>query len=523
MSSNYNNVQHKMFLDSWLMAFGVSAPHIEVNHIHADDRDVQQDDAFISLSESPKEAEQHIQRAIDNGAIAILADAQFANSYAAVTNERNVALVSVRNLRSVLPQLVSRFYSDVNALDPTILGVTGTNGKTTTSQFIAQLSALYGLTAGVIGTNGVGVPPNLQKIRNTTPGVVELYRHFDRLIKQDNADVISMEVSSHGLVQERVAGVRFAAGVITNITQDHLDYHETMEAYEEAKLLLFSKNYSQAAVINYSDPRLKAWVDDGKIKQDLIIVARQGEYDPKTSGKSFKYLLYKLIESTPRGAKFSLQSSWGNRDVELPIFGEFNVQNFLLATGALLHCYLPFGPLVAQATRLKPIPGRVESFVFRDGKATAIVDFAHTPDALRNVLQTLKAHSSSKLTCIFGCGGNRDSSKRPQMGRIAFELADPVIVTSDNPRHEDPQQIIEQICEGMKDSPESELPSNVTCVIDRQAAIRTAFENAVDGEVILIAGKGHETTQIFGDDVQHYDERQYVAELAKEFATGDAQ
>ena len=518
--SNNNNVLHKMFLDSWLMAFGISAPQIEVNHIHADDRDVEQGDVFISLSEKPTEALQHIQRAIEKGAIAILADAKYANQYIALTSEHSVALISAPNLRQVLPQLVSRFYSDVNALDPTIIGVTGTNGKTTTSQFIAQLSTLYGLTAGVIGTNGVGVPPNLLKIRNTTPGIVELYRHFDRLIKKDNVDVISMEVSSHGLVQERVAGVRFAASVITNITQDHLDYHETMEAYEAAKLRLFSDNYSQAAVVNYSDPRLKAWVDEGKISQHLIIVARQGEYDPKTSGKPYQYLLYRLIGSTPRGAKFTLESSWGSREIELPIFGEFNVQNFLLATGALLHCYLPFGPLVAQATRLKPIPGRVESFSFLGGKATAIVDFAHTPDALRNVLETLKAHSNAKLTCVFGCGGNRDASKRPQMGKIANELADHVIVTSDNPRHEDPALIIEQICEGMCASKESPLPSHVQCIVERQAAIRLAFEQAIEGEIILVAGKGHETTQIFGDEIQHYDERQYVAELAQEFGAG---
>lgn len=518
--SSYN-VEHKMYLDAWLVAFGVGAPNVEVNHIHADDRDVEAGDVFISLSDVPADALLHIERAINNGAVAVLVEARYEREFKALANNHDVALVPVSELRQLLPQLVSRFYSDVNALDPTIIGVTGTNGKTTTSQFIAQLSSLYGLTAGVIGTNGVGVPPNLHKIRNTTPGVVELYRHFDRLIKKDSVDVISMEVSSHGLVQERVAGVRFAAGVITNITQDHLDYHETMEAYEEAKLLLFSKNYSQSAVVNYSDPRLKAWVDDGKITQDLILVARQGEYDPKTSGKPYKYLLYKLLGSTPRGAKFSLESSWGSREVELPIFGEFNVQNFLLATGALLHCYLPFGPLVAQATRLKPIPGRVESFAFNNDKATAIVDFAHTPDALRNVLETLKAHSAAKLTCIFGCGGNRDASKRPQMGRIAYELADQVIVTSDNPRHEDPKHIIEQICQGMTASAEDDLPETVDCIIDRQAAIRAAFEQAVEGEVILIAGKGHETTQIFGDEVQHYDERQYVAELAKEFAGED--
>lgn len=520
--SNYN-APHHMFLDAWLMAFGVSAPKIEVCHIHADDRDVEQNDVFISLSEEPSDALAFIERAIAKGAVAILADAKYASQYVELTSAHSVALVSVPNLRKVLPQLVSRFYSDVNALDPTIIGVTGTNGKTTTSQFIAQLSTLYGLTTGVIGTNGVGVPPNLQKIRNTTPGIVELYRHFDRLIKKDNVDVISMEVSSHALDQERVAGVRFAAGVITNITQDHLDYHETMQAYEEAKLLLFSKNYSQAAVVNYSDSRLKAWVDSGKITQDIIIVAREGEYDPKHAKTKYQYLLYKLLDSSPRGAKFALESSWGNREIELPIFGEFNVQNFLLATGALLHCYLPFGPLVAQASRLKPIPGRVESFTFLQGKATAVVDFAHTPDALRNILQTLKAHASNKLTCVFGCGGNRDSSKRPMMGKIANDLSDQIIITSDNPRHEDPASIIEQICSGITVATGHGLPENVQCIVERKEAIRYAFENAKAGDVILVAGKGHETTQIFGDDVQHYDERQYVSELAKEFSGGEHQ
>src|SRR3954463_744710 len=359
-------------------------------------------------------------------------------------------------------------------------GVTGTNGKTSCSQWIAAALSQAGARSGVIGTLGNGYPGALDAAGNTTPDALELQERLARF-RGEGARAVAMEVSSHGLVQGRVNGVRFACALFTNLSQDHLDYHGTMQAYGEAKARLFATPGLQAAVLNLDDPM------GASLAQRLRGRVRTIGYTLRAAAGADEVLA--LDQS------LELTSPWGRGRLVTRQVGRFNLSNVLGVIGCLLAYGLPFAEAVAVAADLPPVPGRMEKVA---DQPLVIVDYAHTPDALEKVLDTLRPlarERGGKLVAVFGAGGDRDATKRPLMGAAASRLADRVVMTSDNPRSEDPERIIAEILGGVGPRPAGAGPVEIDP--DRRRAIGRAIELAEPGDVLVIAGKGHEQGQEF--------------------------
>ena len=308
-----------------------------------------------------------------------------------------------------------------------------------------------------------------------------------------------MEVSSAGLDQARVNGLGFDCVIMTNLTQDHLDYHGDMASYANAKRQLFENNADADMVLNIDDATALAWYQDYQAESCVWAI---GRYD---NGHKFEhYLLYRDLVCTAQGFDFTLVSHLGEFTVKMPLYGEFNVYNLLCALAACACKGIDLALLVAKVPQLKAVNGRMEQF--KAGRKVAIVDYAHTPDALAQALKSLHSHCKGKLWCVFGCGGDRDKAKRPLMAQAAQQSADCLVITNDNPRHEDPQSIAADIQKGL----DQDSSVNVLVQLDRKLAIADTLALANDDDIVLIAGKGHETYQVFGDDVIEYDERAFV-------------
>jgi UDP-N-acetylmuramoyl-L-alanyl-D-glutamate--2,6-diaminopimelate ligase len=375
-------------------------------------------------------------------------------------------------------------------------GVTGTNGKTTTTYVLRQLLEAAGERVGVIGTLGKMLG-EIVPTGYTTPEAPELMEILDEMVRAGYG-AVAMEVSSHALALHRVAGIRFDGAIFTNLTQDHLDFHPTMQDYHDAKKLLFDRlDTDGAAVVNVDDLHAESMVRDCHAR--IYRYGGAGTADARITrvqlgpdGSRWELVLSKKLG----GGRFPLQS---------PLLGAFNVSNITAAFTLALALGLDRERLVETVRELRPVPGRMASIPLRSG-ATAVIDYAHTPDALKNVLDSLREVSEGhgKVTLVFGCGGDRDRGKRPQMGAIAARLADDVIVTSDNPRSEDPQAIIDQIVAGM------EKRSAVQVAADRARAITMALDAAGPGDLVLIAGKGHEDYQIVGTERRHFSDAEVV-------------
>ncbi|HCK7961107.1 TPA: UDP-N-acetylmuramoyl-L-alanyl-D-glutamate--2,6-diaminopimelate ligase, partial [Salmonella enterica] len=310
----------------------------------------------------------------------------------------------------------------------------------------------------------------------------------------------AMEVSSHGLVQHRVAALKFAASVFTNLSRDHLDYHGDMAHYEAAKWMLYSTHHHGQAIVNADDEVGRRWLTS---LPDAVAVSMEGHINPNCHGR---WLKAEAVEYHDRGATIRFASSWGDGEIESRLMGAFNVSNLLLALATLLALGYPLTDLLKTAARLQPVCGRMEVFT-APGKPTVVVDYAHTPDALEKALQAARLHCAGKLWCVFGCGGDRDKGKRPLMGAIAEEFADIVVVTDDNPRTEEPRAIINDILAGMLDA------GQVRVMEGRAEAVTNAIMQAKDNDVVLIAGKGHEDYQIVGTQRLDYSDRVTAARL----------
>jgi UDP-N-acetylmuramoyl-L-alanyl-D-glutamate--2,6-diaminopimelate ligase len=351
-------------------------------------------------------------------------------------------------------------------------GVTGTNGKTSCSQWIAAALSRAGARSGVIGTIGTGYPGALDEAGNTTPDALDLQARLARF-RDEGARAVAMEVSSHGLVQGRVNGVRFACALFTNLSQDHLDYHGTMEAYAEAKARLFAMPGLQTAVLNLDDPlgaNLAARLRGRTRSIGYTLAAASG-----------------ADEIIRLGAGNEISSPWGAARLVTQQVGRFNLSNVLGVIGCLVAYGLPFSEAVAVVADLPPVPGRMEKIAERP---LVVVDYAHTPDALEKVLETLRPvarERGGKLVVVFGAGGDRDPTKRPLMGAAAARLADRVVITSDNPRSEEPEHIIDAVAAGVRGAAQRDA--------DRRRAIELAVREAAVEDVVLIAGKGHESYQ----------------------------
>lgn len=465
-------------------------PDITVSGLALDSRQVATGTLFIALKGTHQDGQQYIADAVTRGAAAVLIDAAIPASI----NELSIPRIPIHGLRQCLPLIAARYFKHP-ARHLTITGVTGTNGKTSCTHFIAQLLAKQGVPCGVIGTLGSGLYTALKDTGLTTPDAVALQRIFHEF-HQQGIQQVAMEVSSHSIDQGRIDHLPFETAVFTNLTQDHLDYHGTMAAYASTKRRFFTDYPVKQCVINADDPYGAQWLNDLTDKRPTYAYTTQPRATIPGSAGIVSCPQYRFIR---QGIEATIASPWGEGLVELPLIGLFNLSNALAALTVFCAHGFSFDAALAGLAALQPVPGRMQRLV-RPDKPLVVVDYAHTPDALQKVLETLRQHTSGRLICVFGCGGDRDAGKRPIMGRIAETLADQVIITNDNPRHEIPDKIVSDILSGLV------APDRVTIELDRANAIRLSIQSASPGDCVLIAGKGAERYQQVGDHKIPFDD-----------------
>ena len=467
-----------------------------ITDVTADSRVVQPGSLFIALRGVHADGHKFLGKAAEAGATAALVEDVPAEIPEGLT------LLQVKDVRGAM-ETVAPYFFDYPGKAMRMIGVTGTNGKTTSTNIIRQVLTSAGFKCGMIGTINVMIGEESIVSHNTTPDVVDLQKFLYRM-KEGGCQYVVMEVSSHALALKRVAGIEFDTAVLTNITEDHLDFHKTMEAYRDAKSLLFEhltdgNKPNKTAVFNADEPASE--IIEGRTRAPYL-----------TYGMGKENHIYPLAyEVGAKGMHLCLHTPAGDMDLRLNITGKFNVYNVMCAVGALLAEKIDKGEIEKVLNGFAGVPGRFQ-LVEAGQPYTVIVDYAHTPDGLENVLHTARLITKGRLWVVFGCGGDRDNKKRPIMGKIALDLADNVVVTSDNPRSEDPEKIIDQIEVALQPVPEGKT---VTRLADRKEAIGYALAHAKEQDVILIAGKGHENYQILKDKTIHFDDKEVVEEYWK--------
>jgi len=473
----------------------------KTRHLVNDTRSLKEGDIFCAINGTKQLGRDYIPQALKNNCQLILVECDDIAEHGKQSKQINslqqaVVIIEFYQLNKQLFELAKSFYqSPQQRLH--IIGITGTNGKTSTSQMIAKLLAASGKTCSVIGTNGAGQIDQLQPIVNTTPGATELHQLLNGFVEKKQ-QYVAMEVSSHALEQGRVRAPLFATAVFTNLSRDHLDYHQTMTNYAQAKYQLFSQSTEQMAVINGDDSYAQQWLNSWADKQNLIVYGRGSEIT-----KYEKHLQAVDIQHQHDGVKFLLNSHLGAVNFTSPLIGDFNIDNLLAAIAVLVNENVALEDIAQAVKTLTPVDGRMEGFSATD-LPLAVVDYAHTPDALENALIACRQHCQGALWVVFGCGGDRDTGKRPLMGEIAERQSDHVIVTNDNPRTENPEQIAKQILAGCKQ------PEKITVMLTRQQAVLSALKKANKNDVILFAGKGHENYIVVGEHHIPYNERELV-------------
>jgi UDP-N-acetylmuramoyl-L-alanyl-D-glutamate--2,6-diaminopimelate ligase len=471
------------------------APKVEIGGLCLDSRQVQEGDLFFALDGQQVHAKTFIDDAIAHGASVVLWES--AAPRQELRGAQQVPVFGVPDLKNMLGRIAERFYGEPTQ-SQFMIGVTGTNGKTSVTQFIAQ-ALQEDAPCGVVGTLGNGVFGELEKGGFTTPDAVTLHTLLDDLRHEEVRHVV-MEVSSHGLEQGRAGGVAFDVAVFTNLSHEHLDYHGNMENYGRAKRRLFESKGLKYAVINIDDDYGRQLLTS---MPGAVGTVSYGFGDGKGGGDVLPSLLGSNLQLDHNGLRMRVESDWGNGDLQVPLLGAFNASNLLAALGALLASGVAFDDALQRLSRVQPVPGRMQGYGGGENKQPlVVVDYAHTPDALEQVLKALRAHAfagpgavnAPKLWCLFGCGGDRDRSKRPLMAAVAEQLADKVIVTDDNPRSENAQVIVADILQGFK------RVDDVQVIADRASAIESVVLSAAEGDVVLVAGKGHEEVQIVADE-----------------------
>ena len=439
-----------------------------------DSREVKKGFVFIALYGSKDHGLKYAEQAIKSGALAVLYDPQGSEKFQ--LEKLNSPLFRVKELNLKLGLIADRFYQSPSEKIE-VIGITGTNGKTTCSQFLLQLIP----GCGVVGTLGWGSTESINKTINTTPDALTLQKILSYFVATQKQTVV-MEVSSHGLQQGRVNNINFKGALFTNLSRDHLDYHETMEAYLTVKLSLFKQTGLEYAVVNADDThseRFLAVVDNKTKCWAYSVSGKQMATAENISAQKIKYSL--------EGITFLLCWRQQKIPVKTDISGDFNLENILAVITVLLAQGYDLSSVLKNISRLKAVPGRMERFG-GNKQPPVFVDYAHTPDALEKVLQSLKKQCQGKIWLVFGCGGNRDTGKRAEMGAIASNLADKLIITSDNPRFESSDIIFNDIKKGC-------LNNNFVVIQSREEAIQTAIKQAKSSDCVLIAGKGHENYQ----------------------------
>lgn len=452
--------------------------------ITQDSRQVRSGSLFMACNGASHDGRHHIDAAIAAGAAAVLVEADELE-WCCEQERQGVPVLPLLGLRGQLAKLAARFHGEpAKALR--LIGVTGTNGKTSITQLLAQALRTLGYRCGVIGTLGHGMAGSALQVAasgpGTTPDAVTLQQIFADL-RDGGADTLVMEVSSHALDQQRVIVDDFAIAVFSNLTRDHLDYHHTLEAYGEAKRLLFRGHGLQLAVLN---------ADDGFAMATASVLARHVRCFTYGIDNAAADIRARTVDYTSRGIRMQVQTPWGSFDLASPLMGSFNASNLLAVLTTLLAAHsldedFDAAAIVGAIASLDGVVGRMQLVAGAD--VTAVIDYAHTPDALEKALLAVRQHCSGRLWCVVGCGGNRDRGKRPQMAAIAERAADHLVLTSDNPRDEDPLQILADMRAGLS------RPAAVVIETERATAISHALMQAAPGDVVLIAGKGHEQYQ----------------------------
>lgn len=430
----------------------------DVNGLSLNSQTVQKGDLFVALQGNQEHGYDYIEDAISNGCVAVLVDGKDV--------ECSVPSIRVDNLKSYLVKLAKNLYPKANNIK--LIAVTGTNGKTSVCHFISQLATSLNIKNGVIGT--LGLTSIDKKTINTTPDIFTIYSALQNYINQ-GMKLVVIEASSHALVQGRLEGLTFIQGIFTNLTQDHLDFHKNMKSYKEAKGKLFNKNSIEKAIINLDDDNHSYFLDvSSEIPTETFC------------NNDFSYF---------KSNEYGFICKLNNFVFELPLIGNFNLSNALAAYKSIRSLGYEDDNVIPKLTELSPPPGRMQKIP----RKNIWIDYAHTPDALLNVLKTLKVHYPDyRIRLVFGCGGDRDKSKRQMMGKIASANANSIVITNDNPRSEKPEKICDDILAGIK------VENDVQVILDRKKAITSAVQTLGEDEVLLIAGKGHEEIQIIGSE-----------------------
>ncbi|MDP0490651.1 MAG: UDP-N-acetylmuramoyl-L-alanyl-D-glutamate--2,6-diaminopimelate ligase [Verrucomicrobiota bacterium JB023] len=479
----------------------VSGPRdgVELSGVHDDSRQVTPGSLFVAVRGLAVDGHDYISKAVTQGAAAIVAETEPPEGYDKVW-------IRVKDSRLALANIADAWHHSPSR-DLPMVGVTGTNGKTTIAYLVHTILKATRMRAGMIGTVAIDDGVESNPAKQTTPGALELQSLLARM-RDNGCGGVVMEVSSHGLEQGRTLGVDFNVGVFTNLTQDHLDYHGTMENYFAAKKKLFTQmanaKGNAAAVINLDDRYGVELVDDFASRLNIVTYGFSSQCDFRAG----------RMKQDARGTEFQLEAKSKSFLVRVPLIGRFNVMNVLAALAAVTSVGVPMREALNVLKEMKGVPGRLELAGMKSG-VPVFVDYAHTPDALQNVCRTLRELEPSRLITVFGCGGDRDRGKRAPMARAAEALSSFCIVTSDNPRGEEPDAIMREVEKGF-------AGEAYTLIEDREEAIRRAIEAAREGDIILIAGKGHEDYQIFSDRTIEFDDRKVARRIIDELRGKEA-
>ena len=480
----------------------------DIHDLCVDSREAKPGDLFIARHGAVSDARKFVGDALKKCVAAVLYevdDGQGLSMQHLQGWDPNVPLLPVNRIDEILGTLAKRFFNDPTR-NMAVIGVTGTNGKTSTTQYIAQALRALHLPCGVIGTLGYGME-ELTPTTHTTPDIITLNRYCNQF-KNEGAKAIAMEVSSHALEQKRIAGLHLHMGILTNLTRDHLDYHQTMAAYAKAKRKLFTHPGLQLAILNAQD---EFGLDLLKSLPNNLSKLAYAIDEPVKGLGNVAQIYATDITLSNQGLRFTVETPMGQIGAETTLLGRFNVANILATISALLGLNFSIQDIERVLPLLQSVNGRMQ-MLGGQGKPRVVIDYAHTPDALAQVLLAIKAHNPQRIICIFGCGGDRDKGKRPFMGKIAETYSDYCIITNDNPRHEKPMRIAEEIVTGMTQK------SIRTIILDRKEAILEGINKAGLNDIVLIAGKGHETYQQIGDVKYPLSDMQIALDILKEKA-----
>ena len=456
-----------------------------VTGVAYDSRAVAAGQVFVALKGLHADGTSFARQAIERGAAVIVSEQPAPDGV-------HVPWAIVEDARLSLAVLAAAFYRDPSR-EMRVIGITGTNGKTTTAYLVAAIFDAAGVRCGLLGTVGYRIGGEVREATRTTPEAPDVQALLREMV-ESGCGACAMEVSSHALSLRRVDGIAFAAGIFTNLTRDHLDFHADMDDYFRAKRRLFEMLPNDApSLINLDDPRGASLVEAG--------------------GRPVTYAINRPADVTPgplsfslNGLSFDVRTPRGTLHVTSKLVGRPNVYNILAAVSAATALDVPFDAIERGLKALDGVPGRFQVVSDSKDEVTVVVDYAHTDDALRNLLETARPLAPGRLITVFGCGGDRDRTKRPLMGAVAGRLSDLIVITSDNPRSEDPNRIIEEIQRGITPDTRRDRAQSVLAIVDRRAAITKAIEVARPGDVVLVAGKGHEKYQVIGDRTLPFDD-----------------